>query len=136
MRISDWSSDVCSSDLPPGGGTDMFGRVVAEKLTAEFGWNVVVENKPGAGGSIGVDAAVKAAPDGYTIVLGQTSNMAVNSTLYPNLTYDPLKDLKPVVMVAESSFGLAVRVVSKSKCFEPVCHTYRNNLDRDRKQIM
>src|SRR3546814_7432203 len=80
----------------------MFGRVVAEKLTAEFGWNVVVENKPGAGGSIGVDAAVKAAPDGYTIVLGQTSNLAVNPTLYPNLTYDPLKDLKPVVLVAES----------------------------------
>src|SRR3546814_20517844 len=48
--------------FPPGGGTDMFGRVVAEKLTAEFGWNVVVENKPGAGGSIGVAAAVMAAP--------------------------------------------------------------------------
>src|SRR3546814_14269260 len=93
----------------------MFGRVVAEKLTAEFGWNVVVENKPGAGGSIGVDAAVKAAPDGYTIVLGQTSNLAVNPTLYPNLTYDPLKDLKPVVLVAESPIVLAVGVDSKYK---------------------
>src|SRR3546814_876779 len=127
MRISDWSSDVCSSDLPPGGGTDMFGRVVAEKLTAEFGWNVVVENKPGAGGSIGVDAAVKAAPDGYTIVLGQTSNLAVNPTLYPNLTYDPLKDLRPVVLVAESPIVLAVGIDSKYKSLADVVTASRKH---------
>src|SRR3546814_19328155 len=99
--------------FPPGGGTDMFGRVVAEKLTAEFGWNVVVENKPGAGGSIGVDAAVKAEPDGSTIVLGQTSNLAVNPTLYPNLTSDTLKDLKPVVLVAEHPIVLDLGECSK-----------------------
>src|SRR5690606_20037750 len=61
--------------FPPGGGTDMFGRIVAQQLSDDMGWNVVVENRPGAGGNIGVDAATKAAPDGYTIVLGQTSNL-------------------------------------------------------------
>ena len=101
--------------FPPGGGTDMFGRVVAEKLTDKFGWNVVVENRPGAGGNIGVDAAVKSTPDGYTIVLGQTSNLAINPTLYPNLPYDPLKDLTPIVLVAASPIVLAIGADSKYK---------------------
>ena len=111
--------------FPPGGGTDMFGRVVAEKLTEEFGWNVVVENKPGAGGSIGVDAAVKSVPDGYTIVLGQTSNLAVNPTLYPNLSYDPLKDLQPIVLVAESPIVLAVGANSKYKSLADIVSASR-----------
>lgn len=106
--------------FPPGGGTDMFGRVVAEKLTEKFGWNVVVENKPGAGGNIGVGAAVKSAADGYTIVLGQTSNLAINPTLYQNLPYDPLKDLVPVVLVAESPIVLAVGADSKYKSLADV----------------
>ncbi|MDS1139433.1 tripartite tricarboxylate transporter substrate binding protein [Pusillimonas sp. SM2304] len=106
--------------FPPGGGTDMFGRVVAEKLTNEFGWNIVVENRPGAGGNIGVDAAVKSAPNGYTIVLGQTSNLAINPTLYPNLPYDPLKDLTPIVLVAASPIVLAVGADSQYKSLADV----------------
>ena len=101
--------------FPPGGGTDMFGRVVADKLTQEFGWNIIVENRPGAGGNIGVDAAAKSAPDGYTLVLGQTSNLAINPSLYPTLPYDPLKDLQPVVLVAESPIVLAVGIDSPHK---------------------
>src|SRR5690606_31235597 len=73
-----------------------------------------------AGGSIGVDAAVKSAPDGYTIVLGQTSNLAVNPTLYPDLPYEPLKDLVPIALVAESPIALAVGADSKYKSLADV----------------
>ena len=104
----------------PGGGTDMIGRVVADKLTQQLGWNVVVENKPGAGGSIGVTAAVKSPADGYTLVLGQTSNLAINPTLYHDLPYDPLKDLEPVALVAESPIVLVVGADSKYKSLADV----------------
>ena len=88
--------------FPPGGGTDLFSRAIAGKLTETLGWTIVVDNKPGAGGNLGVDAAVKSAPDGYTMVMGQTSDLAVNPTLYAKLPYDPLKDLAPVVLVASA----------------------------------
>src|SRR3981081_3114259 len=64
--------------FPPGGGTDIFARLVATKLSQALGWTVIVENKPGAAGSIGVEAVTKSPPDGYTLVLGQTSNLAIN----------------------------------------------------------
>jgi len=99
--------------FPPGGGTDMFGRVVAEQLGAEYGWSVVVENRPGAGGNIGVQAAAQAKPDGYTIVLGQTSNLAINPTLYGNLPYSPMQDLQPIVLVADSPVVLATSADAK-----------------------
>jgi len=98
--------------FPPGGGTDMFGRVVAQELSEQLGWNVVIENRPGAGGNIGVQAAVHAKPDGYTLVLGQTSNLAVNPTLYGNLPYTPEKDLEPIVLVADSPVLFAVGATS------------------------
>src|SRR3979411_2712102 len=71
--------------FPPGGGTDIFARLVATKLSQSLGWTVIVENKPGAAGSIGVEAVTKSPADGYTLVLGQTSNLAINPSLYPNL---------------------------------------------------
>src|ERR1700751_799294 len=95
--------------FPPGGGTDIMSRVVAKKLSEANGWNVVVENRPGAGGNIGVDAAARSASDGYTWVMGQTSNLAINPTLYNKLPYDPLKDLAPVVLVGEGPIAIAVR---------------------------
>jgi tripartite-type tricarboxylate transporter receptor subunit TctC len=88
--------------FPPGGGTDLFSRAIAAKLTETLNWTIVVDNKPGAGGNLGVDAAVKSPPDGYTMVMGQTSDLAVNPTLYRKLPYDPLKDLAPVVLVASA----------------------------------
>ena len=94
--------------FPPGGGTDLFSRAIATKLTERLGWTIVVDNKPGAGGNLGVDAAVKSAPDGYTMVMGQTSDLAVNPTLYRRLPYDPLKDLAPVVLVASAPIILVV----------------------------
>jgi tripartite-type tricarboxylate transporter receptor subunit TctC len=87
--------------FPAGGGTDIITREVANKLTGS-GYTFVVDNKPGSGGNLGVDAAAKAPADGYTLVMGQTSNLAISPTLYPKLPYDPLKDLTPVSLVASS----------------------------------
>jgi tripartite-type tricarboxylate transporter receptor subunit TctC len=95
--------------FPPAGGTDILSRVVAQKLGDNTKWTVVVDNRPGAGGNIGVDAAVKSAPDGYTLVMGQTSNLAINPALFKDLPYDPLRDLVPVVLVGSGPIALAVR---------------------------
>lgn len=85
--------------FPAGGGTDLISREVANKTA---GYNFIVDNKPGSGGNLGVDAAAKAPADGYTLVMGQTSNLAINPTLYPKLPYDPVKDLTPISLVASS----------------------------------
>ena len=87
--------------FPAGGGTDIISREVAHKIGGP-GYTFIIDNKPGTGGNIGVDAAAKSAPDGYTLVMGQTSNLAINPTLYPKLAYDPLKDLTPISLVASS----------------------------------
>lgn len=106
--------------FPPGGGTDMIARSVAQKVAEQNKWNVVVENKPGAGGNLGVDAAAKAAPDGYTLVMGQTSNLAINPTLYPKLPYKPLTDLAPVALVSSSPIVMVASVTSPFKSFGDV----------------
>ena len=85
--------------FPAGGGTDIITREVANKVA---GYNFVIDNKPGSGGNLGVDAAAKAAPDGTTLVMGQTSNLAISPTLYSSLPYDPVKDLTPISLVASS----------------------------------
>jgi tripartite-type tricarboxylate transporter receptor subunit TctC len=85
--------------FPAGGGTDIITREVANKVA---GYNFVIDNKPGSGGNLGVDAAAKAAPDGNTLVMGQTSNLAISPTLYSSLPYDPVKDLTPISLVASS----------------------------------
>jgi tripartite-type tricarboxylate transporter receptor subunit TctC len=92
--------------FPPGGGTDLMSRALAQRITEQAKWSFVLDNKPGAGGSIGVEQAARAAPDGYTIVMGQTSNLALNPTLNPKLPYDPVKDLRPVSLVASGPLML------------------------------
>mgnify|MGYP003694094851 CR=1 FL=1 len=101
--------------FPPGGGTDIFARLVATNLNQALGWTIVVENKPGAAGSIGVEAAARSAPDGYTLVMGQTSNLAINPSLYSKLAYDPLKDLTPVALVASTPLVLVASPKSTFK---------------------
>ena len=101
--------------FPPAGGTDILARQVANKLTEVKKWTVIVDNKPGAGGNIGVDAAAKSPPDGYTLVMGQTSNLAISPTLYKKLPYDPIKDLEPVVLVGSGPVVLVVRADSRFK---------------------
>ena len=106
--------------FPAGGGTDIIAHVVANKVATQQGWTLVVDNKPGSGGNLGVDAAAKAAPDGYTIVLGQTSNLAINPTLYAKLPYSPLKDLAPIGLVASSPLVLVVAADSPYKTLADV----------------
>ena len=90
----------------PGGPTDLFARLMGAKLGERLGQPVLVENRPGAGGSVGAEAAAKATPDGYTLVL-VSSSFAVNATLYPKLPYDTLKDFAPVTLLASAPFLLA-----------------------------
>ena len=85
--------------FPPGGGTDILGRLIAERLAATLGQPVVLENRGGAGGNVGAEAAARSAPDGYTIVLVAPS-LAISPTLYSRLNYDALKDFAPVSLVA------------------------------------
>src|SRR5688572_15645333 len=84
----------------PGGPNDIIGRTVGQKLHETWGQAVVVENRGGAGGTIGVDAGAKSSPDGYTIIMGGSSNLAVAPSLYSKLPYDPLTDLAPISNVA------------------------------------
>jgi tripartite-type tricarboxylate transporter receptor subunit TctC len=88
--------------FPPGGGTDTIARETSQRVAAATGWTFVIDNKPGAGGNLGVDAAVKSPADGYTLVLGQTSNLAINPTLYAKMPYDSQKDLAPIVLIANA----------------------------------
>lgn len=106
--------------FPPGGGPDILARVIATKLQTTNGWSVVVENRPGAGGNIGVDLVAKSAPDGYNVVIGQTSNLAVNPTLYPKLPYNPLTDLAPVATVATAPLVLVVTANSPFKTLQEI----------------
>ncbi len=103
--------------FPPGGGTDMIARTVAQKVADKHKWSIVIDNRPGAGGNLGVDAVAKAAPDGYTLVMGQTSNLAINPWLYSKLPYDSLKDLVPVVLVSSAPIVMPAAVNSPYKTF-------------------
>lgn len=91
-----------------GGSTDILGRLLAQKLGENMGANVIVENKPGANGTIGVDRVAKSAADGYTIVLGDVGGLAISPSLYPKLPYNPLKDLSVVSLVGRSPLVLTV----------------------------
>jgi len=93
---------------PPGGGTDIFARLVGAKLAEALGQPFVIEQRPGAAGVIGADVAAKAAPDGYTIVIGQASNLAINVSLMKKLPYDPVRDFAPITRVAMSPNLLVV----------------------------
>ncbi len=99
--------------FPPGGGTDIAARTIANKLSEDVKWTFVVENKPGAGGNLGVQQAVKSAADGYTLVIGQTSNLAINPALYAKLPYDPLRDLSPVALIVSAPVVFVVAASSR-----------------------
>ena len=100
--------------FPAGGGTDIIAREVTNKVTGS-GYTFIVDNKPGSGGNLGVDAVAKSPADGYTLVLGQTSNLAINTSLYPKLPYDPVKDLTPVSLVASAPLVIVVAADSPYK---------------------
>src|SRR6266581_4599518 len=106
--------------FPPGGGTDVLSRLLANKIGATTGWTFVIDNRPGAGGNIGIDAVAKAKADGQILGMGQTSNLAINPTLYPKLSYDALKDFAPVVLVASQPNVLVVRKESALRSLSDV----------------
>ena len=106
--------------FPPGGGTDILSRLVATKLTDSAKWTVVADNKAGAGGTIGIGEAVKAAPTGYDLVMGQKDNLVIGPWLYKNLAWDPTKDLTPVAHVAWTPVVIATSVNSKYKTLADV----------------
>lgn len=86
--------------FPAGGVADFLARTIAQKLTERLGQQVVVDNRPGAGGNIGMEMAARAAPDGYTLATGSAGNLAINPTLYSKLPYDAIKDFAPISMGA------------------------------------
>jgi len=92
----------------PGGSTDIFARLVADRLGASFGEPVLVENRAGASGNIGADAVAKAAPDGYTLLMATTGVMAINNALFKSMPYDAAKDFVPVIFIASITNVLAV----------------------------
>ena len=98
----------------PGGSTDILARAVAQELTKAWGQAVIVDNVPGAGGAIGADKVAKAAPDGYTLLMGHIGTLAVNPSLYPNLPYDPIKSFMPVAWVARVPNVLVVHPAVKA----------------------
>jgi tripartite-type tricarboxylate transporter receptor subunit TctC len=101
---------------PPGGTTDILGRVISEKLGERLKQNVIVENRPGAGGNIGVGAVAKAAPDGHTLVFTAVTTPAIALSMHSSLTYDLRKDLTPIAVVGSVPFVLVVanKVPAKS----------------------
>ena len=92
--------------FPAGGGVDVIGRIVAEKLTASLGQQVIVDNRGGAAGVIGTRVAKAAAPDGYTLVMATSGSIAINPTLYANPGYEPRKDLSPIGLISSTPIVL------------------------------
>jgi tripartite-type tricarboxylate transporter receptor subunit TctC len=94
--------------FPPGGGNDILARTVSQRLVEVVGQQVIVDNRGGAGGALGAQIAISAAPDGYTTFLGSVGNLAQNPVLQEKPAYDPLRDFAPVTLLATSVFALAV----------------------------
>jgi len=100
---------------PAGGTTDFLGRLVADQLKSGLGATVVVENKPGAGTTLGADQVARSEPDGYTLLMATSTTLAINKTLYKKLPYDPVKDFAPIALVAGVPFALIINPTIPAK---------------------
>jgi tripartite-type tricarboxylate transporter receptor subunit TctC len=109
----------------PGGGTDTVTRHLAEKITQDTQWSFLIDNKPGAGGNIGMDLVAKAKPDGLTLGMGQTSNLAINPSAMAKMPFDAQKDFVPVALVAEIPMVLVVRTDSAWKNLDDLIRSAR-----------
>src|ERR1700716_3029673 len=112
----------------PGGGTDFIARLIAQKLTERLGQQVLVENKPGAGGNLGAEFAVKSAPDGYTLLL-IAGSYTVNPSLY-KLSFDPVEDISPVVQLSQGPFIVAVHPSVPATTLKELIEYARNQPDK------
>ena len=99
----------------PGDGSDITGRLLADKISRELGQAVVIDNKPGAGGVLGSEAAAKSAPDGYTMIVGNAGSHGVNAGIYTKLNYDVVKDFVPVAMICTTPNVMVVSPNTKVK---------------------
>lgn len=106
--------------FPAGGGTDIIACEVTQKMATTNKWTFVIDNKPGSGGNIGIDNAAKSSPDGYSLVIGQTSNLAINPALYSKLPYDPVKDLTPIGLIGNAALVLVVAANSPYRTLSDV----------------
>jgi len=100
---------------PPGGGTDVIARPLAQKLTEQLGQQVIVDNRGGAGGNIGMEFVAKSPADGYTLLFALTAQYAVNPSLYPKLPYDPVRDYAPISLLANAPYLLVVHPALPAK---------------------
>jgi tripartite-type tricarboxylate transporter receptor subunit TctC len=101
--------------FPPGGSTDIIARLVGQKLSERVGQQVVVDNRGGAGGTIGTEIAARATPDGYTLTMGTTSTHVIAPAIFPNVKYDPIKDFAPITLVASTPYLLVLHPGVKAK---------------------
>lgn len=106
--------------FPPGGGTDNVSRVLAHGIGEDTGWNLVIENHAGAGGNIGISLVAKGKPNGLIIGMGQTSNLAINPTLYATVPYNAARDFAPVALVAAQPTVMVVRADSPFRTLQEV----------------
>ena len=113
--------------FPPGGGTDILSRVIASKLTEVSKWSVVPDNRAGAGGTIGITEAVKSAPTGYDMVMGQKDNVVLGTYLYKSLPWSPTRDLTPVAHVAYTPIVIATAANSPYKTLADVVAAAKKN---------
>ncbi|TRZ96832.1 MAG: tripartite tricarboxylate transporter substrate binding protein [Rhodocyclaceae bacterium] len=101
--------------FPPGGTTDILARAVGQKLSESWGQQVVIDNRPGAGGNIGTDIVAKSPADGYTLLMGTVGTHSINASLYAKLPFDPIKDFTPVTLVASVPNVLVVNATVDAK---------------------
>jgi len=113
--------------LAPGGGTDIAARVTGQKLTERWGQQVIVDNRPGAGGNIGAEIVARAAPDGYTLLVSSPSAVVINPWVFSKLPYDPVKDLVPVVMLAPTYYVLITHPSVPAKSVRELIDFARKN---------
>jgi tripartite-type tricarboxylate transporter receptor subunit TctC len=106
--------------FPAGGTTDVLARLIGQKLGPALGTTIVIDNKGGAGGSVGSEMAARAAPDGYTILGGTISSHAINVSLYPKIGYDPVKSFEPVTLIGTNPTVLVVNQASPFKSLQDV----------------
>jgi tripartite-type tricarboxylate transporter receptor subunit TctC len=113
--------------FPPGGGTDTMARFLGTTLSQKFGWEIVVENRPGAGGTVGMGVLARSEPNGYTMALGQTSNLSINPYLYKRISYNVAKDFAPVASVASQPMVLVVLADRPYKSVAELIKYFKSN---------
>jgi len=128
-QAQDYPSRTITLVVPyaAGGGNDAMARIVADHMSRTLGQQIVIENRGGAGGTIATRAVAKAAPDGYTLVIGGTGTLAVNPTLYANVGYDPRKDFAPVGLIATSALVILVHPKVEARSVQELIALAKSN---------